>query len=142
MHLSMKKNKMDQKLTLITAPYKLAICRLDKDAGLPDWLKNSREFYSVTKTADELSIVALDSVVPKSSKADRGWCALMVEGPLDFSLTGILASLLEPLAKAKISIFAISTFDTDYLLVKESDFEKSITVLSEFCNIKKEKKCI
>ena len=70
------------------------------------------------------------SDVPEGVKCEKGWRCLKVEGPLDFGLTGILASLAQPLAEAKISIFAISTFDTDYILVKDENFKAAVLALS------------
>jgi hypothetical protein len=89
------------------------------------------EFVSITHTADELSIVCAEEHVPSGVKADREWRALKVEGPLDLALTGILASLANPLAEAQINIFAISTFDTDYLLVKEYNVARACDVLRQ-----------
>ncbi len=79
------------------------------------------DFCSITRTADEVSIVCPLGRVPDDVRRESGWRCLKVEGPLDFALTGILASLAVPLAQAGISIFAISTYDTDYLLVKDLD---------------------
>jgi uncharacterized protein len=104
-------------LTLTILPDPLAICRLSPAEDVPEWAMMG-EFVSITHTADELSIVCAEEYVPSDVKADREWRALKVEGPLDLALTGILASLANPLAGAQINIFAISTFDTDYLLVK------------------------
>jgi len=69
-------------------------------------------------------------------KSEKNWRAFKVEGPLDFSLTGVLVSLADPLAEAQISIFAISTYDTDYLLVKDDDFKKAVKILETFCNVR------
>ena len=115
-------------------PDKLAVCRLEKDTRIPSWATDS-PFFSISKTRDELSIVCSESSVPDNIKSEKKWKAFKVEGPLDFSLTGILASLASPLAEAKISIFAISTFDTDYILVKDENLEKAVKVLSMFCFI-------
>lgn len=104
-------------LTLTVLPETIAICRLSVDEAVPDWAMLG-EFVSITHTADELSIVCAEENVPLEVKADRGWRALKVAGPLDLALTGVLASLANPLAEAQINIFAVSTFDTDYLLVK------------------------
>ncbi len=105
------------------------VCRLDKDAEVSDWVW-ADEFVSITKTPEELSIVCRQCNVPKNVKCEKGWRCLKVNGPLDFSCVGILASLSVPLAKAGVSIFAVSTYDTDYLLVKEKDLERAICVLS------------
>jgi hypothetical protein len=109
-------------------PGTFAICRLGPEAIIPDWA-NAGGFVSITRTSDELSIVCLEVNVPAGVKADRGWRCFKVEGPLDLSLTGVLASLANPLAEARINIFAISTFDTDYLLVKEDKVSRASEVL-------------
>ena len=124
----------DFKLTLSILPDKLAVCRLDNDDLIPSWVIN-RDFFSITRTKDELSIVCPEGRVPDEFKAEKNWRALKVIGPLDFSLTGIIASLANALAGEKISIFAISTFDTDYILVKNNNLEKAVKVLSDFCNV-------
>ena len=76
------------------------------------------EFYSISKTEEELSVVCSSSIQLNSEKSEMDWSCIKVIGPLDFSLTGILANISVVLAEAKISIFAISTFDTDYILIK------------------------
>lgn len=124
----------DFKLTLSIVPYKLAVCRLDNDDLIPSWVIN-RDFFSITRTRDELSIVCPEDRVPDEIKAEKNWRALKVIGPLDFSLVGILASLANALAEEKISIFTISTFDTDYILVKNKNLEKAIEVLGSFCSV-------
>lgn len=122
------------KLTLLSDP--LAICRLSADDAVPEWAMIG-EFVSITHTTDELSIVCAaknvpaEENVPSSVKADRGWRVLKVEGPLDLALTGVLASLANPLADAKINLFAVSTFDTDYLLVKEYNLARACDVLRQ-----------
>jgi hypothetical protein len=118
-------------LTLSLLPEKLAICRLDPDAGVPDWAYGSR-FLSITRADDELSIVCPEAGVPEEVRSNRGWRCLKVEGPLDLTLTGVLASLANPLAEAQINIFAISTYDTDYLLVKEENLARSIDALTRW----------
>ena len=119
---------MTHVLTLSILPDTYAICRLNAPAPIPDW---ARDFFSITRTRDELSIVCVQRDVPAGIRCERDWRALKVDGTLDFALTGILASLAAPLADAGISIFAISTFDTDYLLVKAIDLEKAIQVLQK-----------
>jgi hypothetical protein len=116
-------------LTLFLLPEKLAICRLDPDADIPQWASEGG-LLSITRTHDELSIVCAEADVPEKVKSDRGWRCLKVAGPLDLALTGVLASLTNPLAEAQINIFAISTYDTDYLLVKEENLARSIDVLT------------
>ncbi|MFL6275868.1 MAG: ACT domain-containing protein [Blastocatellia bacterium] len=115
------------KLTLL--PDKLAICRLSPDAAIPRWALGS-DFYSITRTADELSIVCHQTDIPDDVQSEGDWRCLKVHGPLAFSMVGVMASLTAPLAAAGISIFVISTFDTDYLLVKQAHLESAIAALS------------
>lgn len=89
------------------------------------------EFFSVTRTPAELSAVCDVAVVPSSVKAEGPWRALAVRGPLNFNMTGVLAALTAPLASAGISIFAISTFDTDYLLVRDRELDRAVRALRE-----------
>jgi uncharacterized protein len=102
----------------------LAVCRLDPQTEFPSWALKS-PFFSITKTADELSVVCEHSAVPASVKAETDWRAFRVVGTLDFSLTGILSAIANPLAQEKISLFAISTFDTDYVLIKSATWESA-----------------
>ena len=107
-----------------------SVVRFAPGAGIPAWVQTSG-FYSVTKTADELSVVCESRVVqPGAEKVEEGWRCFRVVGTMDFGLTGVMASLTVPLAKAGISIFAVSTFDTDYLLVKEKNWRGAIEALS------------
>lgn len=115
------------KLRLTTLPAPVAVCRLGRDAAVPDWMSGA--FTSVTRTADELSIVCDDAAVPADVQAERGWRALKLEGPIPFEITGVAAALLAPLAEARISIFLISTYDTDYLLLKADGFARAVDVL-------------
>ena len=108
---------------------RLSICRLDASAPLPDWVATARGFTSVTRTLDELSIVCPEDAIPAGVPSEEGWRIFKIRGPLDFALTGVLASVAEPLAHAGIAIFAISTFDTDYVMVKESDSEAAAQAL-------------
>jgi hypothetical protein len=106
----------------------LAVCRMSPSSPIPDWATRGI-FFSVSRTPDELSIVCDQSDAPDDVRSERNWRCLKVVGPLDFTLTGILASLATPLAQASISIFAISTFDTDYLLVQADVFERAVEIL-------------
>lgn len=121
-------------LTLSVMPIQLAVVRFDASSPIPSWGKKG-DFFSITKTGDELSVVCSEDQVPQNVKVEKGWRCLKVEGPLDFGLTGILSSLARPLAEAKISIFAISTFDTDYIMIKKENLQQAIAVLSTFCTI-------
>ncbi len=106
-----------------------AICRLDADAPFPIWARG--KFISLTRTQDELSVVCQQDTVPPEIKHERDWCVLQVEGPMDLAIVGVLASLTQPLAKAGINLFAISTFDTDYLLVKAAKLEAAKIALEK-----------
>lgn len=117
-------------LRLSVLPLALSICHLQPDEIIPAWAYQS-SFFSITKTGEELSIVCDETVVPEGIKRVSGWRAFKVEGPLDFSLTGILSSLTAPLAEKGIPVFAVSTFDTDYLLVEVKYFEQAKGVLGE-----------
>jgi hypothetical protein len=105
-------------------PGRFEICRLPADAAVP------AAFFSVTRTADELSVVCAEGLAPQDAPCERGWCMLRVAGPLDFSLTGVLAAIAGPLAAAGVSLFAVSTFDTDYVLVKEENVAKAVGALT------------
>lgn len=109
----------------------LAVCRLLPSQDVPAWVWQDRTLLSVTYTADELSIVCAGNAVPDDVQCERNWRALKVQGLLDFSLTGILAALASPLAAAGIAIFALSTYDTDYILLKELALQQAIEVLRQ-----------
>jgi len=115
-------------LTLLGDNY--SVCRLGPEAEIPPWAL-AGDFFSLTRTKDELSLVCSQELVPPGVQCEKGWRCIMVKGPLDFSLTGILASLAASLAEAGISIFAISTFDTDYLLVKAENLERAVLKFKE-----------
>ena len=117
-----------KQLLLSVLPERLAVCRLGPDEVIPDWVF-STWFWSITRTDEELSLILPEELVPSRWKAEKGWRCLKVLGPLDFSITGVLASVSTPLAQAGVSIFAISTYDTDYLLVRNGDFDRAKEVL-------------
>jgi hypothetical protein len=120
---------MGHRLTLTVSSERLAICRLGPDEPVPTWA-GGPGFVSVTRTSEELSVVAPESEVPSGIRCERGWQAVSVKGPLDFATTGVMASLTLPLAEAGISLFVVSTFDTDYLLVRENELLAAIEALS------------
>ncbi|HUL14835.1 MAG TPA: ACT domain-containing protein [Terriglobales bacterium] len=121
---------MIHRLTINVHPGLYAICRLEAEAAMPEWA-SGREFLSVTRTENELSIVCEEKEVPGEIHAERNRRLLQIEGTLAFTLTGVLASVASPLAEAEISIFAISTYDTDYILVASQDLERASAVLEE-----------
>ena len=96
----------------------VAICRLPPEEEIPSWVRN-KGLTAFVRTADEFTIVCDERYVPGHIKMEKGWRILMVQGPLEFSQVGVLAAIAMPLAQAGVSIFVLSTFDTDYILVKE-----------------------
>ena len=122
---------MSPALPLELLPDTLAICRLDADAAVPGWVAASHSFVTVSRTAEELSITALQRVVPPDVRCERDYRALRGRGPLPLDLIGILAAIANPLAEAGLGIFAISTFDTDYVLVKSRDLATAVAALEE-----------
>jgi hypothetical protein len=115
-------------LVLSLLPGRFAVCRLHSEAALPAWAEGGA-FCSATRTKEELSVVCEEEAVPEAVKAEKGWAALRLHGPIDLGTTGVLAALAAPLAAADLSIFAISTFDTDYLLVKGEAVEAALLSL-------------
>lgn len=115
-------------LTIKLLKEKFGVCRLDKNSLIPEWSQND-DFFSITRTSDELSIVCKEDNIPNDIKYEKDWRILKVEGPLDFSLIGILSKISTILAQRGISIFAISTYDTDYILVKDKDIKNAVTSL-------------
>jgi hypothetical protein len=118
------------RLNLIRVDGTFAVCRLGADATIPPWA-TAGSFFSITRSPDELSVVCRQDAVPEGVACERGWRCLRVAGTMPFSVVGVLVSLTAPLAQNGISIFSISTFDTDYLLVKDDEIEKAITVLQQ-----------
>lgn len=116
------------KLVLSVLEETFSIHRLAPDASLPEAVSEC-DFYSLSKTTDELSLVCPEHLAVKSEKSNPDWKCLKVAGPLDFELTGILAGITEVLAKEKLSVFAISTFDTDYILIKKQGLTAAISAL-------------
>src|SRR5712692_1998508 len=117
-----------RRLELTLLPERFAISRIAADASVPDWATQG-PFFSVTRTGDELSIVTELSRVPVGVQSQSGWRALKVHGPFVLSEIGVLAALTAPLAEAKISLFAVSTFDTDYLLLASETLPAAIAEL-------------
>jgi len=121
-------HRMSHQLTIIVFEKLYAICRLGSGELVPSWVLGA-EFLSITRTANELSIVCEERIVPDNLHAERNRRLLQIEGTLAFSLTGVLASVATPLANAGISTFAVSTYDTDYLLVSEKDLSEATQAL-------------
>jgi len=113
---------------LLLLPGRLTVARLPGTAPLPDWADGAG-FVSITRRAGELSIVCADERVPAEVRAERGWRGLEVEGPIDFQAVGVLHALTGPLARAGVSVFAVATFDTDVLLVREEALGRAVEAL-------------
>jgi uncharacterized protein len=111
-------------------PGSFAVCRLGAGSPVPAWGLQGT-FFSVAGTTDEVSVVCLATQVPKEIRHEADWACLKLLGPFPFAETGVLSSFIQPLSDRAIPIFAISTFDTDYVLVKESWVEEAIRVLQE-----------
>jgi hypothetical protein len=110
-------------------PMEVAVCRLDAAAEVPAWSLGSR-FAAVTRTDRELSVVCEERLLPRDARAERGWAVLELEGPIPFEQTGVLSSVLAPLARAAVSVFAVSTYDTDYVLVRKERLRDALGALA------------
>ncbi len=115
-------------LAFTLLPATLAVCRLDSGAPVPAWALTG-PFVSITRTADELSVICPEAAVPAGVVAAPGWRCLKLEGPFDFSVTGLVASFSSALAGAGISLMVVCTYDTDYLLVRSHDLDRAIASL-------------
>jgi hypothetical protein len=122
--------KSPRQISFEVLPGLFAVCRLPADAPIPDWAQFGL-LTSVTRTADELSIVCPIENVPDEQRPGPRWICLKLQGPFAFSETGILSSFIDPLANAGIGIFAMSTYDTDYVLIQQQDSEKTLKTLAE-----------
>jgi len=117
---------MNLELILLSGSY--SVCRLASGLPVPAWAEKG-DLVSITRTAEELSIVCPQDQVPGGVRCERDFRALKIRGPLDFSLVGVLAGLAGPLAEAGLSLFAVSTYDTDFILVKQDDLGRAAEVL-------------
>ena len=115
-------------LAFTLLPATLAVCRLASGAPVPDWALTG-PFVSITRTADELSVICPEPAVPAGVLAAPGWRCLKLEGPFDFSVTGLVASFSGALAGVGISLMVVCTYDTDYLLVRSHDLDRAIATL-------------
>lgn len=115
-------------LTLLGVAGRFAICKLPHDSAVPAWAM-AGDVFSVTRTGDELSVVCRQEMVPFGTHAEVGWRCLRVAGAMPFTLVGVLASLTRPVAAAGVGVFAVSTFDTDYLFFKEAEFQTAVAAL-------------
>ncbi len=121
---------MTTTFTLTLLPDIFGICRLPPDTPLPSWALG-HTFCAITRTTEELSIVCPETAIPPGIPVERGWRCLRVEGPLPFDMVGVLASLVTPLAAAGISVFAISSYNTDYILIRSQELQKALTRLQD-----------
>ena len=124
---------MTPRLTLRVTPWQLAVCRFPADSPLPAWVLHAEaQFFSITRTPEEMSVVCAEDDLPPSVERDveRDWRAFAVAGPLPFGLTGVVSGITSPLAAAGIPVFVVSTYDTDYLLVKAADFVRARVILA------------
>jgi len=110
----------------LRGPY--TICKLDAAAAIPDWAATGA-FSSITRTSDELSIVCEEANIPPDTRVERGFSCLRLEGPFDFQAVGVLKSFLDPLAQSGVPIFALSTYDTDWILIQDKHWENALSVL-------------
>jgi uncharacterized protein len=118
---------MSHQLTIVIYERMYAICRLEPDALVPAWAAG--RFLSITRTANELSIVCEEERVPNDAHGERNRRLMQIEGTMPFTLPGVLASVAAPLADAGISVSAVSTYDTDYLLISDEDLRQATQVL-------------
>jgi len=119
---------MPHRLKLSVLEGMFAVCRLDPVGGIPGWATKG-PWFSVTRTEEEMSIVCAESNVPAGVTRAGGWRALKLEGPFDFALTGIVDSVVRPLAEAGVSVFVLATYDTDYVLVGADRVESTAAIL-------------
>jgi len=124
---------VDSSLDLYVLPERLAICRLGSEEKLPPWA-GSAVLLSVTRTQSETTVVCQEENVPAGITCNKSWRCLRIEGVLDFSQTGILSSLTAPLAEEGIPIYALSTYSTDLILIKEKDLSRAVFVLTRSGN--------
>jgi len=119
----------EKRLTLTVLAGTYAVSRFDSKAQIPEWAAKGGTFLTISRTDEELSIVSEDGLVPNGIRSERGWCCLRVHGPLDFATTGVLSSISSCLSERNISVFAISTYDTDYFLLKHSELSRACEAL-------------
>ena len=120
---------MTTDLPLVVWAGRWSVSRLPPDAAVPEWATRPSELTVIARTAEELSIVAPEGDVPDDVVGERGFRVIKVEGPIPFQVTGVIASFATPLASAGIAIFPFSTYDTDYVLVRETDLARAIDTL-------------
>ncbi len=122
---------MKPSLKLHLLPGTFAVCKQSPNSALLPNITGVQSFLSITLTKHELSIVCEESQAPHNAQVETGWSCLELEGIIPFQLTGILLSILEPLASAGVGVFAVSTFNTDYVLIKTDSLENAIIALEK-----------
>ena len=120
---------MGRSFDLYLLPGRMAICRLDREEESPPWV-GSGVLSSVTRTQAEMTVICQEESVPAGITCNRNWRCLRIEGALDFSETGILSSLTASLAAEDIPVYALSTYSTDLILIKEEDLSRAVLALS------------
>ncbi len=125
-----------KKLTITLLPDIAGVCRLDRKTSFQEMPQPGCGFYSVTITPDEISLVCREEDIPADYPSEKPFRIFKVEGPLDFGLTGILSALLKPLADAGIPVFTLSTYDTDYLMVRSENLDRASSALSKVAVLK------
>ena len=130
---------MSARRVLSLHPERFAVCRFAPDDPLPAWVFHAgATTWSLTRTPREQSLVCPEADLPPSvERAERGWRAFEIAGPIPFDETGVLAGLTAPLAAAGIPVFAISTFDTDLLLVREAHLERAVAALADRWDVRR-----
>lgn len=113
---------------LLVLPDRYAMCRLEPGAPFPPW-PFAGDLFAVVRTSEELSVLCPEEAVPPGTRCEPGWRCLRVAGTLEFGTIGVLAALTAPLVQAGVSVLAVSTFDTDYLLVKQGQLESALAAL-------------
>ena len=117
-------------IPLNVLPDRMAVCRLLPEALFPDWARPG-DLLAWIRTRDELTVICPERFVPPEVKAERGWRMIQAQGPLDPTMVGVLVAIASPLAQAGVSIYALSTYDTDYVLVKEEALERAVHALGQ-----------
>jgi hypothetical protein len=116
------------KLSIRRIDEPFAVVQLEPGAIVPEWA-TAGVLFAVVRTAEELSLVCSQHLVPEGVKCERDWVALKLEGPFAFSTVGVLSSVIAPLAAGRVPVFVLSTFDTDYVLIKQENLSRAIELL-------------
>ncbi|MDA8337420.1 MAG: ACT domain-containing protein [Peptococcaceae bacterium] len=120
---------LTDKLILLVLPGQFAVCRMDSGREIPGWATDN-SFFSVTRTPGELSVICPQDKVPSGIECEMSFRIIRVSGPLSLSLIGLIASISRVIANVGVSLLSISTYETDYILVKDKDLESALAALS------------